>query len=483
MIKRSLILFFSILFLTGCSSKTTEKEIAFWTLQMGDFAPYINKVISEYEAKNTNTKIKWVDVPFSEGEKRTLAAVMTDCPPDLINLNPDFSALLAQKGTLYEIDVNKLSDFNPQIVEALKYNDKIYSIPWYATSAITIYNKDLFQKSGLVRLPKTYNELASISEKIKKNTDAYSYLPTITENDTMVKILNKYGISEKEDFNSKQAIKVFEMFKNLYQKDLIPPETITMTHREALEQYMAGKIVFYQGGANFLNMIKENAPKVYAQTDVTEQMKGSLGQNDFSLMNFVIPLRAKNKKEALDFCLYLTNEENQLNLAKAQSPDVICVFMHWGVEYRTTPTEEQERLADLLFQNGADIILGSHPHVLEKMEKRVITLEDGTTKDGFVIYSLGNFMSGQVKENTKNSIILNLKITKHGEDGKITIDSANYIPIYMYKSASGSKRYKILDIAKTISDYESGQYVVTQSEYEILKKEYNKIVSTVGEGF
>ena len=89
-----------------------------------------------------------------------------------------------------------------------------------------------------------------------------------------------------------------------------------MTHREALEQYMAGKIVFYQGGANFLNMIKENAPKVYANTDVTEQIKGPVGQNDFSVMNFVIPLKAKNKQEALDFCLYLTNEENQLKLAK-----------------------------------------------------------------------------------------------------------------------------------------------------------------------
>ena len=89
-----------------------------------------------------------------------------------------------------------------------------------------------------------------------------------------------------------------------------------MTHREALEQYMAGKLVFYQGGANFLNMIKENAPKIYAYTDVTEQIKGPVGQNDFSVMNFVIPIRAKYKKEALDFCLYLTNEENQLKLAK-----------------------------------------------------------------------------------------------------------------------------------------------------------------------
>ena len=112
----------------------------------------------------------------------------------------------------------------------------------------------------------------------------------------MVKILNKYGIAEIEDFNSPKSLEVYEMFKTLYQNDLIPPETITMTHREALEQYMAGKIVFYQGGANFLNMIRENAPKIYAQTDVTEQIKGPLGQNDFSVMNFVIPLRAKHKQ-------------------------------------------------------------------------------------------------------------------------------------------------------------------------------------------
>lgn len=308
----------SVLSLTACSirQENSQREITFWTLQMSDYSDYMYKVIRSYEKEHPNTQIKWVDVPFSEGEKRTLAAVMTDNPPDLINLNPDFSAILAQKGTLWKIDEAKLTDFNPEIVNALRYKDEVYSIPWYATSAITIYNKDLFQKSGLLRLPKTYKELASVSEKIKTNMGAYSYLPTITENDTMVKILNKYGVSELEDLNSTESQKVFEMFKTLYQNDLIPPETITFTHREALEQYMAGKIVFYQGGANFLNMIKENAPSVYENTDVIEQIKGPVGQNDFSVMNFVIPLRAKHKKEALDFCLYLTNAENQLELAK-----------------------------------------------------------------------------------------------------------------------------------------------------------------------
>ena len=283
---------------------------------MGDFAPYINEIIERYESKNPEIHIKWIDVPFSEGEKRTFAAVMSDCPPDLINLNPDFSALLAQKGTLEEIPSKKLKDFNQEIVKALNYNGKIYSIPWYATSAITIYNKDLFKKSGIKHLPKTYAQLAEMSQAIKTKTGAYAFLPTITENDTMLKILNKYGISEIEDYNNSISISVFEMFKNLYQKELLPPETITMTLREALEQYMSGKIVFYQGGANFLNMIKENAPQIYLNTDVAEQIKGPIGQNDFSVMNFVIPIKAKHKQEALDFCLYLTNEENQLKLAK-----------------------------------------------------------------------------------------------------------------------------------------------------------------------
>lgn len=311
-----LLITISIIGLTACSirKENEQKVVTLWTLQMGDFSDYMYKIIRTYEKTHPNIQIKWVDVPFSEGEKRTLAAVMTDNPPDLINLNPDFSALLAQKGTLEEIPENAITDFNQEIINSLKYNEKLYSIPWYATSAITIYNKDLFQKSGIIRLPKTYKELAAISEKVKVNTGAYTYLPTITENDTMVKILNKYGISEIEDYPKAQ--KVFEMFKNLYQKELIPPESITFTHREALEQYMAGKIVFFQGGANFLNMIKENAPSIYEQTDVAEQIKGPVGQNDFSVMNFVIPSRAKYKKEALDFCLYLTNEHNQLELAR-----------------------------------------------------------------------------------------------------------------------------------------------------------------------
>lgn len=291
-----------------------NNEVTFWTLQMNDFAPYINGIIKEFETQNPDIKIKWIDVPFSEGEKRTLASVLSDTPPDLINLNPDFSALLAQRGALYEIDTKYTNDFNQEILETLKYNGKLYSIPWYATSAVTIYNKDLVKKAN-ISLPSTYDELGKTASQIRK-TGAYAMLPNITENDTMLRILNKYGINSAQNINSDKSIEVFNYFKNLYENDLIPKESITQTHREALEKYMAEKIVFFQAGANFLTMIKENAPSTYEKTDVAPQLLGELGQNDFSLMNFVIPERAAHKEQALKFALFLTNEKNQLELAK-----------------------------------------------------------------------------------------------------------------------------------------------------------------------
>lgn len=295
-------------------SNKSDNEIIFWTLQMSDFSPYMNKVIKEFEAQNPEIKIKWVDVPFSEGEKRTLASVLSDNPPDLINLNPDFSALLAQRGALYEINQEYTQQFNKEIINSLKYNGKLYSLPWYATSAVTIYNKELLKKSG-VSMPLTYEDIALIAPHIKKKTGAYVLLPNITENDTMLRILNKYGVTAS-NINSEKSVYVFDYFKTLYDKALIPKESVTQTHREALEKYMAEQIVFFQAGANFLNMIKENAPSTYKNTDVAPQFTGELGQYDFSLMNFVIPVRAKHKEEALKFALFLTNYENQLELAK-----------------------------------------------------------------------------------------------------------------------------------------------------------------------
>lgn len=172
----------------------------------------------------------------------------------------------------------------------------------------------------------------------------------------------------------------------------------------------------------------------------------------------------------------------QLSLAKEQNPDVICVSMHWGIEYQTSPNSEQKELADFLFKNGADIIIGNHPHVLQSMEKREIALEDGSTKDGFVVYSLGNFLADQTKNYTRNSAILNLAITKN-LDGKISIDSATYTPIYTYKDPSkSSQKFKIIDLGNTISSYEAGYDTsIGTTAYHTFKSELENIKKLLGE--
>ena len=173
---------------------------------------------------------------------------------------------------------------------------------------------------------------------------------------------------------------------------------------------------------------------------------------------------------------------NQLSLARAENPDLICVSMHWGIEYQTKPNSEQKDLADFLFKNGTDIIIGNHPHVPQPMEKREITLEDGSVKEVFVIYSLGNFMANQNKKYTQDSAILNLNITKDTNE-KIRINSATYAPIYTYKNSNkSSQKFSLIDLKTAIAEHESGADTsYSNSTYNTFKTEFENIKNIIGD--
>ncbi len=173
--------------------------------------------------------------------------------------------------------------------------------------------------------------------------------------------------------------------------------------------------------------------------------------------------------------------KKQLDLAKKQNPDMICVSMHWGIEYQTTPNSEQKDLADFLFKNGADIIIGNHPHVLQNFEKREITLDDGTSKDGLVIYSLGNLLADQNKKYARDSAIMNVSVTKD-ENGKIKINTVKYTPIYIYKDTSKStQKFKIINIQNAIDSFEAGYSPnLSKTTYNTFKTELENIKNILG---
>lgn len=184
-----------------------------------------------------------------------------------------------------------------------------------------------------------------------------------------------------------------------------------------------------------------------------------------------------------NYCVNLNNKElikKHINTAKSKNADIIVACMHWGTEYQTKPNSSQEDLADFLIQNGVNIILGTHPHVLQPYEKKTVILDDGSTKEGFVVYSLGNFISDQNAKYTRDSIILNLTITKH-VDGTVSVDKVEPVPIYMYKDTSAkNQKMKLVDINKIIYNYEN--YLddsISENFYNLMKKELNNINSII----
>ena len=184
-----------------------------------------------------------------------------------------------------------------------------------------------------------------------------------------------------------------------------------------------------------------------------------------------------------EFCVNIIDKDaikKELEKAKEANVDVIIACMHWGEEYHTTQTKNQEDLADFLFQNGVDIIIGNHPHVIEPFEKKEVKMPDGTTKQCFVAYALGNFTADQNYKNTRDSIIINLKVTKKA-DGKVEIDNINYIPLYIYKNpALSSKKFVLIDLKKSIQDYENGtNKSIGSSAYTLFKQELSQIEDIV----
>lgn len=188
-----------------------------------------------------------------------------------------------------------------------------------------------------------------------------------------------------------------------------------------------------------------------------------------------------------EYSVNMMNDEElvtgQLKAAKETNADLIVASVHWGIEYSQKQNDDQEDFANYLFNHGVDVIIGNHAHVIEPMEKKNITLEDGTEKEVFVVYALGNFISGQTIKNTKTTAILDMQIRKSGKTGKISIDEVNYTPVYCHDNGKKDKtRYTLFDIRESMAEYESGNKEnISDSLYKTLKAELENAVGVLGE--
>lgn len=123
-----------------------------------------------------------------------------------------------------------------------------------------------------------------------------------------------------------------------------------------------------------------------------------------------------------------------IKIAREMKPDFIIVYFHFGPEYARMPDKSQLETVEHTFNEGADIVLGGHPHVLQPYELKFLKDKYGQVKKRLVIYSLGNFVSGQYKRYTDGGIIFNFTVSMKNESGKIVKDikNINYMPVWVY---------------------------------------------------
>jgi putative chitobiose transport system substrate-binding protein len=320
---------------TGCArpaqNQTDRIELAFWTLQLDTFKSTLEPMFLAYEREHPNVRIKWVDIPFSEGPKRTLTAMLSGHAPDVVNLNPDFSAILANRNAL--INMNQAlpervkASYLPvawQAATLIKPGKEpmAFGVPWYITSSVTIYNQSILRKAGYEKPPVHFTDLSEFAEQVRQKAGAYGLMPVIAESGNFLKELKKLGIplysaQGKAAFAAPPATEALARYVDMYKQGWVPAEAITESHQSAVGRFQAGTLASLSIGPNFLKIVKENAPDIYKVTGVAPQFPQDAGYKDFSLMVLVVPVKSAHPKEAADFAAFITNASNQLALAQA----------------------------------------------------------------------------------------------------------------------------------------------------------------------
>ena len=132
---------------------------------------------------------------------------------------------------------------------------------------------------------------------------------------------------------------------------------------------------------------------------------------------------------------------------QSERPDITIAMVHWGAEYNDTVFEAQEDIAELMIDEGVDIILGTHSHMVHRID---FNQKNST----LVAYSLGDFFGDGSKSGTAYSIILDIQITRDNDMGTTKIDGFTVTPIYTLSEEDGNGQRRVVRIDESIAAYE-----------------------------
>lgn len=333
----------ALLLLVGCNQPRDlgPDEDGIWHLQLMTiqlkpaFNEYMEGVIQTFEADHPNVRVEWLDFPIDGYLNKIQTLFFNDEMPDVINLTYDIGIEIAQQDVLQDLrpilEPEVLESYFPRILDsACTWNGEVFAVPWYLASMVTMYNRDILERAGLDpnHGPDSWDEAIAMSRQIQESEPGvFGFFEPLTESGWLKVKLAQEGIPivERDEeghlravFNTPEAATYLERWANFFHEGIIPRESLTERHPRAIELYKGGQTAFFDSGPQFLRQLREDAPDIYAVTDVAPGLLGSAGLINVDVMNLGVPdfgdTPEAQERERLAALLaaHVTNAANQL---------------------------------------------------------------------------------------------------------------------------------------------------------------------------
>ena len=193
-----------------------------------------------------------------------------------------------------------------------------------------------------------------------------------------------------------------------------------------------------------------------------------------AVLNYTDSTNGMSVSEKKSYLISKVDEEKiKKDLKTAEeNADFTVVFMHWGTEYRLTADDGQKALAQMMCENGADLIMGSHPHVIEPVE----WIKTANGNKALVFYSLGNYVSRQKEATNLLGLMGSVKICSSEEKGTY-IDSASVMPIVTHYNTSsrGFSVYPLRDYTDDLASKHGVAQYDGKVSVERFKTKFNSV--------
>lgn len=176
-----------------------------------------------------------------------------------------------------------------------------------------------------------------------------------------------------------------------------------------------------------------------------------------------------------------TSVKLAIGRAKERRADIIIALPHWGNEYQTNPSKEQKKWAEMLFKNGVDIIIGTHPHVPQSAElyrNKTLNPRRYGAIDKMVFYSLGNYISNQsIPDYTQLGLLVKVNIIRNNLSEELSLGMPEYEYLWCFKKGEFESDYTVVPVEEFISNPHNREKMNDKSQYDRMEATYKFIMN------